>query len=96
MQLFNNQNKGNFTISRNLNTCIRQKRNEIGVRYSIIAVKRLLNGFWSVKKAFAATCPFSKRCQARHIFGIVISDIPRLLLAKPPQSNEKYKGCQAN
>lgn len=43
--------------------------------------------------AFAATCP---RCQACHIFGIVIANIPCLLLAKPPQSNEKYKGCQAN
>lgn len=90
-QHFKNQIKGNITVSRNWNTCTRKKRK---VRYSIIAGKMLLNGFWSVKTAFAATCPFS--IQACHIFGIVISHIPCLLLAKPPQSNEKYKGCQAN
>lgn len=35
-------------------------------------------------------------CQSCHNFGIVFLNIPCLLLAKPPQSSEKYKGCQAN
>lgn len=82
MQHFKNQNKGNITINNNWNTYIKSSGK---VQYN--------NCQNAVEWAFAATCPW---CQARHIFGIVISNIPCLLLAKPPQSNEKYKGCRAN